>query len=108
MMEENDKLINDFFASQKQEIADNGFTKKVMKRLPYRISPLAKIWGLLVLITAITLFCIFDGWIYIIQSLRDIFVSIAQGAEIYSDPKSYIIAAIVLLAMGVRKLCTMD
>ena len=29
-----DKLLKDFFSSYKQEIADNGFTARVMQRLP--------------------------------------------------------------------------
>ncbi|MDP4240501.1 MAG: DUF5056 domain-containing protein [Bacteroidota bacterium] len=30
----NDKLLKDFFNGQKQEIADNGFTNRVMRQLP--------------------------------------------------------------------------
>jgi hypothetical protein len=33
-METNDKLLKDFFGEQKKEIADNGFSKKVMQKLP--------------------------------------------------------------------------
>ncbi len=33
-METNDKLLKDFFGEQKQEIADNGFTRRVMQKLP--------------------------------------------------------------------------
>ena len=29
-----DKLLKDFFSEHKQEIADNGFTQRVMRRLP--------------------------------------------------------------------------
>ena len=29
-----DKLLKDFFSGYKQEIADNGFTQRVMRRLP--------------------------------------------------------------------------
>ncbi|MDD4969536.1 MAG: DUF5056 domain-containing protein [Paludibacter sp.] len=29
-----DKLLKDFFSGHKQEIADNGFTQRVMRRLP--------------------------------------------------------------------------
>ena len=31
---ENDKLLKNFFSEQKQEIDDNGFTKRVMRKLP--------------------------------------------------------------------------
>ena len=33
-METNDKLLKDFFGANKQEIADNGFTNSVMRKLP--------------------------------------------------------------------------
>ena len=33
-METNDKLLKDFFGENKQEIADNGFTQQVMRKLP--------------------------------------------------------------------------
>lgn len=29
-----DKMLKEFFSNQKQEIADNGFTKRVMHKLP--------------------------------------------------------------------------
>lgn len=31
---DNDKLLRDFFAENKQEIADNGFSRRVMRHLP--------------------------------------------------------------------------
>ena len=33
-METNDKLLKDFFGEQKREIADNGFSNRVMRQLP--------------------------------------------------------------------------
>ena len=36
MTENNDKLLIDFFAENRQEIPDNGFTRRVMRHLPDR------------------------------------------------------------------------
>lgn len=33
-METNDKLLKDFFSEHKQEIADKGFSQRVMRKLP--------------------------------------------------------------------------
>jgi len=33
-METNDKMLKDFFSQNKKEIADNGFTNRVMRKLP--------------------------------------------------------------------------
>ena len=38
MMETDDKLIRAFFAEQKQEIPDNGFSRRVMNRLPHKFT----------------------------------------------------------------------
>lgn len=37
---DNDKLLRDFFAENKQEIADNGFSRRVMHHYPV----VATIW----------------------------------------------------------------
>ncbi len=42
---DNDKLLRDFFAENKQEIADNGFSRRVMHHLPDRSNRLARIWS---------------------------------------------------------------
>ena len=47
---DNDKLLRDFFAENKQEIADNGFSRRVMHHLPGRSNHLARIWSALSLI----------------------------------------------------------
>ena len=41
MTENNDKLLENFFAENRQEVADNGFSRRVMHRLPNRNSRLA-------------------------------------------------------------------
>ena len=108
MMENDDKMIRDFFASHKQKVVDDGFSAKVIKSLPYRVSPLLKIWGALVLFTAIVLFFIFDGWLAIIQSLRDVYVAIIQKQDFFIDPTSIIIAVVVLCIIGLRNVWSWD
>ena len=46
---DNDKLLRDFFAENKQEIADNGFSRRVMHHLPDRSNRLARIWSAFVM-----------------------------------------------------------
>lgn len=45
MMENNDKLLTSFFAEHRQEIADNGFSRRVLRHLPDRSHHLAQIWA---------------------------------------------------------------
>lgn len=104
MMESNDdKLLRDFFATEKKEIADNGFSRSVMRRLPSRVNRLAQIWAVFVSLVALILFFAFDGLQAVISTLRDVFVSMVQSGASNIDPKSLIIAAIVLVFLGVRK-----
>lgn len=53
---DNDKLLRDFFAENKQEIADNGFSRRVMHHLPDRSNRLACIWSAFVM-TVYRTFC---------------------------------------------------
>ena len=45
MMENNDKLLTSFFAEHRQEIADNRFSRRVLRHLPDRSHHLAQIWA---------------------------------------------------------------
>lgn len=108
MMETDDKLIRDFFGKQKQEIPDNGFSRRVMHLLPYHTGMLIKIWSVFVTFVAVILFFAFDGLQAVVGTARDIFVSMVQsGATTSIDLKSLIIAVVVLMFLGVRKAWSM-
>lgn len=49
------RLLRDFFAENKQEIADNGFSRRVMHHLPDRSNRLARIWSAFVMTVAAAL-----------------------------------------------------
>lgn len=107
MMETEDKLIRDFFATEKKEIADNGFSRRVMRRLPRRVDRLAQVWAVFISLVALVLFLFFDGLQAVIGTLRDVFVSMIQNSANNIDPKSLIIAVVVLAFLGVRKIWKM-
>ena len=91
-MENNDKLLEDFFAVNRQEIADNGFTRRVMHRLP---DPLA-----------VVLFVVLDGIGLIGSVLRETFAGLLENAN-QADPKSLVIAGLVLLYFIYRKIASL-
>ena len=68
---DNDKLLKDFFAENKREIADNGFSRRV--------------WG----------------------TLKDVLIGMINHGATSLDPKSIIIATVVLLFMAGRKVVSM-
>ena len=60
MMDNDEKLIAKFFAENKQEFADNGFSERVMRRLPAsKAVRLNRIW---------TLFCVVAGTVLIVRT----------------------------------------
>lgn len=104
MMESNeDKLLREFFAKEKKEIADNGFSRRVMRSLPNRVNRLMQVWAVFVSLVALMLFFAFDGLQAVVSTLRDVFVSMVQSSATNFDPKSLVIAAVVLAFLGARK-----
>lgn len=105
MMETDDKLLNQFFTEQKKEIEDKGFSRRVMRSLPGRRNRLNQLWTAFCTVLAILLFFAFDGLQATMGTLREVFISMIQQEAAGSfDPRSLIIAAVVLLFMGIRKI----
>ena len=68
-MEDNkDILLNQLFAqAANTEIADNGFTRKVMRQLPSRGELYNRIWTCVCIIMSVLLLTYFKAWNYIID-----------------------------------------
>ena len=66
---DNNRLLSDeelvamFFAEQKQELPDDGFSKRVMQQLPSRSLRLSRIWTLVCSLLGIGLFFWADGFV---------------------------------------------
>ena len=97
---DNDKLLKDFFAENKREIADNGFSRRVMHHLPDRSNRLARLWTVFVMAVGATLFVTLGG-------LEDVLIGMINHGATSLDPKSIIIATVVLLFMAGRKVVSM-
>ncbi|WP_125041043.1 DUF5056 domain-containing protein [Bacteroides faecalis] len=96
---DNDKLLHDFFAENKQEIADNGFSQRVMHHLPSQSDWLARIPTALIVIIGTTLFVWLGGAEATLRNMQEVIANI--------DQKSFIIITIVLLYLGVKKICSL-
>lgn len=105
-MENNDKLLEDFFADNRQEIADKGFTRRVMRRLPNHSSLLARAWTVCCCVLAVVLFVSLNGIELIGNTLRETFHGMLEsGAQ--ADPQSLAIAGLVLLYFIYRKIASL-
>ncbi len=108
MMETDDKLIRSFFEENKKEIADRGFSRRVMRSLPRRKNRIFKALTIAIGIAAFGLFIAYDGLLGLIYIIRDLFIAIAQNSNLYTDPKSIIIAVVVLAVLGFSKICSLS
>lgn len=107
MMENDDKLLDSFFAEHRQEIADNGFSRRVLRHLPDRNRHLARIWTTCCFTLAFVLFVALDGVQLILDTLRETFDTAIRNGASELDPKSLIIAGVVLLYIGCHKISSM-
>lgn len=105
---DDDILLKQFFNENRQEIADNGFTERVMKRLPGRANRLSNILMAVGVILAVILFFVLDGLGAILGTLREVFVSMSLNGIENLDLKSLAIAGGVLLFFGIQKIYSME
>ena len=106
-IENDEKLLKDFFTANKQEIADNDFSHRVMHRLPDRSNRLARIWNAAVVVAGAVLFIWMGGLEASWGTIREGFISIINQGTAELDPKSIIIASVVLVFMATRKVASM-
>ena len=73
-----EQLIRKFFAEQTAEIPDNGFTLRVMNRLPGRSEQwLNRLWIALCTIVGVVVFFVGRGWSGILGTLRGLWADTA-------------------------------
>ena len=68
-----EELIGKFFAEQTFDVADRGFTSRVMRRLPDRSLWLNRIWTAVCAVAVVAVFIFTKGWITLAGSLQGLF-----------------------------------
>lgn len=106
MMENNDQFIKDFLLANKREIADNGFSRRVIRHLPQRAKWLSDMLSAICTLICCTLFYIFNGFEVMFQAINDIVTS--QAYYLISDTnfRSLAIATVILMIIGVQRICS--
>ena len=108
MTENDDRLIEQFLAPGRREIADNGFTRRVLNRLPDRRERLARLWTFTGFTLALVLFIALDGIELSWNSLREtLTTAVEQSMATNIDPKSLVIAGVVLLFLAYKKIASL-
>lgn len=84
-MEDNDRLIEQFMKQSRQEIADDGFTERVMRGLPERKPQydwLPTIWNAVMMTLALVLFIVFGGVGLVKDALyQNLDLALTQGVD---------------------------
>lgn len=107
MQENDDKLIRQFLSAGRKEVADNGFTRRVMHRLPDRAYRLSRLWSACCFTAASVLFIRFDGLHLMGHMLRETFDSVVENSVATLDPHSLFIVVVVLLFLFYRKVASL-
>lgn len=107
MMENNDKLLEEFFADNRHEIADNGFSRCVMHRLPTRSRQLAQIWSICGFTLVVVLFVALDGIHLLGNAILQLLNNLLEHGIAELDIRSMAIAGVVLLFFFYKKIASM-
>ncbi len=60
-IQNDDVMLTQFFAEQRQKIADNGFSDRVMRQLPQRAKRFNRVWTAVCAAAAVAFFVLFNG-----------------------------------------------
>ena len=112
MEDKSDILLKQFFAeASQQQIADDGFTERVMARLPERracgVQCLARMWTLFCLLVAVGISWIVSGWDllegfvsggkHMLLNTLEVFLITAPTTEIQVNP--WVVLLILLFVL---------
>ena len=108
MMEDNERLLQNFFCeAARTPVADDGFTNRVMQRLPQRVNRFTQLWNVFCITVFVVLFVVFRGW----ESLMAQFEVMARtlAATSFSFNLSVLLSVVVgLLLVAIIELMYSD
>ncbi|MBQ8672486.1 MAG: DUF5056 domain-containing protein [Bacteroides sp.] len=107
MMVNEDRLLKQFFNDNRQEMADNGFTRRVMQHLPHHNRTSTRLWGILGTALTLFLFVALDGLQLIAEVLRETFMTITQDGMENFDLRTVVLSVGVLLFLLYQKIASL-
>lgn len=98
MSENKDELlIRKFFKENKADIPDNGFTCRVMKRLPDRTQRLNRIWTAICIALGVVVATRFDWWNALSSQVKNITETVMTNHVIEDNPFLLFIGLLILI-----------
>lgn len=94
-----DLLLNSFFSENTINVPDDGFTDRVMQRLPERKNRLAQVWTWLCAVAGIVFLVATKSWLTIYSLLKNMLLGIIPDHLSHVTLAPYIIAMIIISAL---------
>ena len=107
MTKNDEQLIRQFMQDNKQEMADNGFTRRVMRRLPLLAKAISDILTAVGVVWGCILFYVSDGIKIILESLFGCFKQLASNLPSDVNLSTLWPAFVVLVILGIHKVYMM-
>jgi hypothetical protein len=102
-----DNTIRAFLREQRQEIPDQGFSRRVMEHIPRRSSRYSLWWTAGVLIAFFALFFSLDGVYYVTNAVLELWVAFIQAlATATFDVGDYLFWLLCLCVWGAHRIWT--
>ena len=92
-----DKLLQKFFAEHRKDIADEGFTRRVIQRLPAHKNRTAQIWTFCCSVLTLVAFVALDGVHLLGNALMQALRNTVNSGIMDIDPKAMLLAAVILV-----------
>lgn len=105
----NDKLLQAFFAEQKQKVADHGFSRRVMQRIPHPCAEQWQIrfWNIFLAIVGGAVFFSLGGLEMVWNTFRETAMEMLRNNICELEWRSMAIAGVVLLVMATKKIASL-
>lgn len=103
-----DQLINKFMQSHKREIADNGFSRRVMRRLPMRAKVVSDILTAICIVVSCILLVVFDGASLIYDAVVPVFQQSSARLIETLNFRTLVPIVAVMTYLGIQKAIAMS
>jgi hypothetical protein len=108
MMETDDKLIKEFMLTGSGEVADNGFTRRVMARLPQRSNTPYVVAGIAAFVVLMVAFVAIGAAQGLVLMMRDVIVESLRNGTFFVGLRTCVVVLIGLLVVAFQKISSLS
>ena len=108
MIDNDDLLVKAFFEEHTHEIADHGFSKRVMRHLPDRSRRLNRIWTIVCCVLGIVFFVAVRGW-HVMADALSVCVRTVPAQDVFQlSPLTIVLSVLILTTVCVWQLASRE